>query len=359
MKLLKPATIGPFQLKNRMVMAPMTRSRATADHTPQSPMDTYYRQRAGAGLIITEGTAPSPNGVGYPRIPGIYNQEQTNAWKAVTAAVHAEGGKIFIQLMHTGRVSHPDNLPAGAQLLAPSAVALTQTEMYSDQAGGNLPIPTAREMSPAQVQEAIQEYITASENAIAAGFDGVELHAANGYLIEQFIHPGTNQRTDEYGGSMENRCRFAIEVAQRVADAIGKDKVGIRVSPYGAFNEMGAFEEVEETYRYLAEELSKIGILYIHTVDHSAMGAPAVPDSVKNAIRNAFDGAIILSGGYDKDRAEQDLAAGKGELVAFGRPFLANPDLPQRYAQDAPLNDPDFGTFYTPGEKGYTDYPNL
>jgi N-ethylmaleimide reductase len=277
----------------------------------------------------------------------------------VTAAVHGEGGKIFIQLMHTGRVSHPDNLPAGAEVLAPSSVALSQTEMYSDQAGGNLPIPTAREMSPAQVQEAIQEYITASENAIAAGFDGVELHAANGYLIEQFIHPGTNQRNDEYGGSMENRCRFAIEVAQRVADAIGKDKVGIRVSPYGAFNEMGAFEEVEETYRYLAEELSKIGILYIHTVDHSAMGAPVVPDSVKNAIRKAFDGAIILSGGYDKDRAEQDLAAGKGELVAFGRPFLANPDLPQRYAQDAPLNDPDFGTFYTPGEKGYTDYPNL
>ncbi len=350
--------LGNLELKNKVVMAPLTRSRATADHVPTDIMATYYGQRAEAGLIITEGTAPSPNGVGYPRIPGMYNQAQMEAWKPVTEAVHKGGSKIFLQIMHTGRVSHPLNMPADAQVLAPSAIAPANTKMYTDQEGEQeIPTPTA--MTTAQIQEAIGEYVQSAKYAIEAGFDGVEMHGANGYLIEQFIYPKSNERTDEYGGSVENRCRFALEATQKVAEAIGKDKVGIRLSPYGAYNDVLPYEGTDETYRYLAEELGKLGVVYVHLVDHSTMGAPEVPQQIKETVRDAFGGNIIISGGYDKEKAEKHLQEGLGHLVAFGRPFLANPDLVTRMKQDASLNDPDQSTFYTPGEKGYTDYPFL
>ena len=358
MSIFESIKIGNTELSNRIVMAPLTRSRADQDHVPTDIMATYYRQRSGAGLIITEGTSPSPNGVGYPRIPGIYNDAQIAAWKKVTEAVHAEGGKIFMQLMHTGRVSHPLNLPENAQVLAPSAIAASQTRMYTDQEGEqDLPVPT--EMTQSEIQNAISEYVSAAENAIKAGFDGVELHAANGYLMEQFISPVSNQRTDEYGGSIENRSRFVLEAAREVIAAIGKEKTGIRLSPYGVFNDMLPYEELDDTYRYLATELNKLELVYIHLVDHSPMGAPEVPASIKADIRHLYDGALILSGGYDRERAEADVQAGKADLVAFGRPFISNPDFVTRLKEGAELADPDFSTFYTPGPEGYIDYPTL
>jgi len=321
-------------------------------------MATYYKQRAGAGLIITEGTSPSPNGLGYPRIPGAYSDEQIAGWKTVTDAIHSEGSRMFLQIMHTGRVTHPENLPEGGRVLAPSVVEHT-LKMYVD-GKGELDIPAPQEMTAAEIEQTIQEYVDTATKAVHdGGFDGVELHAANGYLLEQFIHPQTNQRTDDFGGSIENRARFVLEVAKRTVAAIGADRVGIRVSPYGVFNEMPIYDDILATYEYLAKELSTIGITYIHIVDHSAMGAPEVPRSVKEAIRTHFNNTVILSGGYDQDRANQDLEANLGDLVAFGRPFLANPDLVERFKEGAELNAPDFGTFYTPGEQGYTDYPTM
>lgn len=340
-------------------MAPMTRSRATADHVPTSElMATYYRQRAGVGLLITEGTAPSANGVGYARIPGIYSDAQVEAWKAVTTAVHEEGSRIFIQLMHTGRVSHPGNMPEGATIMSASAIAPSNTQMYVDGSGMET-IPTPKEMTIEDIRSTIQEFVTAAKNAIKAGFDGVELHGANGYLLEQFINPAANQRTDDYGGSAANRSRFVLEVAQKVADAIGKDKVGIRLSPNGAFNDVAPFENQKETFDYLAEKLDDLGLVYIHLVNHGAMGAPALPDDIRDSIRKKFSGLLILSGGYNQERAEQDLTDKKGDLVAFGRPLLANPDLIERWRHGAELNPPKMDLFYTPGPEGYTDYPAL
>ncbi len=354
--LFSKTTLGPLTLQNRLVMSPLTRSRAIGN-IPNELMVEYYSQRGSAGLIITEGTSPSPNGLGYPRIPGMFSPEQVKGWKAVTDAVHARGAKIFVQLMHTGRIGHEANLPAGAQVVAPSAVAAAG-EMYTD-AKGAQPHPTPKALSEAEIKSTVGEYVHAAKSAIAAGFDGVELHGANGYLLEQFIRPNSNQRTDAYGGSIENRARFVLEVTKAVADAIGKDRVGIRLSPYGAFNDMPAYPDMEADYTYLARHLSALGILYVHLVDHSPMGAPPVPASIKETFRKEFKGALILSGGYDAVRAEKDLEAGKCDLVAFGRPFLANPDLIERWKTGAELNQPDMNTFYTPGPKGYTDYPVL
>ena len=354
--LYSPTTLGPLKLQNRMVMSPLTRSRATGN-VPNELMVEYYSQRASAGLIITEGTSPSPNGLGYPRIPGIFSAAQVKGWKAVTDAVHARGAKIFVQLMHTGRIGHPNNLPAGARVVGPSAV-VAAGEMYTD-AEGLKPHPTPKAMTEAEVKTTIGEYVHAAKNAIEAGFDGIELHGANGYLIEQFIRPNSNQRTDSYGGSIENRARFAIEVANAVTAAIGKDKVGIRLSPFGVFNDMPLYPEMESDYAYLARQLNNVGLLYIHLVDHSSIGAPQVPQSIKDTVRKEFKRGLILSGGYDAARAERDLEAGKCDLVAFGKPFLANPDLIERWKTGATLNAPDMTTFYTPGPKGYTDYPVL
>ncbi len=354
--LFAPATLGPLILTNRVVMAPMTRSRAEGN-VPNDLMAAYYGQRAGAGLIITEGVAPHPDGLGYARIPGLFNAAQVEGWRKVADAVHAKGGHIFVQLMHTGRVGHPANLPAGAGILAPSAIQ-AQGDMWTD-AEGMQPMPAPREMTAADLAEAKAAFVQAARNAREAGLDGVELHAANGYLLEQFLNPGTNRRGDGYGGSLEARSRFVVEVAEAVAQAIGADRVGVRVSPFGAFNDMPPYDEVEATYLHLAQEFSRLGLAYLHVVDHSSMGAPEVPATLKIALRKAFSGTFILSGGYDRARAEADLAADRGDLVAFGKPFISNPDLVDRLKTGAELAAPDMGTFYTPGPAGYTDYPAI
>lgn len=349
--------LGAITLKNRIIMSPMTRSRAIGN-IPNDLMARYYSDRAGAGLIITEGTSPSPDGLGYARIPGLFNKEQTNGWKKVTAAVHEKGGKIFVQLMHTGRITHPHNLPDEGIVRGASAIAAAETQMYTDQEG-MLPLPVPKEISTAEIPALIEEFVQSARYAVEAGFDGVELHGANGYLLEQFLNSASNHRTDEYGGTPARRNRFVLEVTTAVAKAIGKDKTGIRLSPFGVNGEMKADENTEQQYQQLAAGLKQIGIVYLHIVDHSSLGAPAVPQSVKDAIRQAFGASIILAGGYDASRGEAAIKEGKADLIAFGRPFLSNPDLVKRMSMGAELNQPDFSTFYTPGEKGYNDYPVL
>jgi N-ethylmaleimide reductase len=354
-KLFSTYKLGKTELQNRVVMSPMTRSRAIGN-IPNDLIAEYYGQRSGAGLIITEGTSPSPNGLGYSRIPGIFSNDQVNGWKKVTVSAHKGGAKIFVQLMHTGRIGHQLNLPAGAGVFAPSAVKAAG-QMWTDQKQMvDYPVPEA--LSAGELASTIKEFADAAKNAIAAGFDGVELHSANGYLLEQFLSPVSNRRTDFYGGKIEYRCRFVLEVAEAVANAIGKDKTGIRLSPYGVASDMPHYPGIEATYLYLAEKLNKLDILYIHLVDHSSMGAPAVPDSIKQDIRRLFKNTLILSGGYDLKRAEADLVSGAADLIAFGKPFLSNPDLVSRFKNGQALSDKlDFNTLYTPGEKGYTDYP--
>ena len=360
MKLFSPILLGVTELKNRVVMSPMTRNRAIGN-LPNELMVKYYVQRAGAGLIITEGTSPSPNGLGYARIPGIHSAEQTSAWKLVTDAVHARGGKIFIQLMHTGRVGSTLNLPPGARLLAPSAVAMNGNIWTDSQ--NEQPYSAPGEMTATDIRDTVGEYAQAARNAIAAGFDGVEVHGANGYLINQFLDPGANLRNDEFGGDPVRRNRFALDVVSAVVAAIGKERVGIRISPYGLFNDMsGTYTGIVDQYVSLAAELGKFGLCYIHLVDHSAMGAPKPEPSTVVAIcrefRRAGGGSVILSGGYDRDRAEADLKSGAADLVAYGRPFIANPDLVERLRINTPLNSADQATFYSSGSAGYTDYPD-
>jgi len=350
-------TASSLQLANRTVMSPMTRSRAVDANTPNALMAEYYGQRATAGLIVTEGTSPSPNGLGYARIPGLFNDAQVRGWKLVTDAVHAKGGKIFVQLMHTGRVSHLANLPAGAEVVGPTG-EVCPGQMWSDSQGMQ-PHSTPRAMTEADIAKAVGEYASSAKLAIEAGFDGIELHAANGYLIEQFLNGNVNTRTDGYGGSVEGRNRFALEVARATAAAIGAHRVGIRLSPYGVFNSTGAFAEADAQFLALVKELSALGLHYVHLLDHSAQGAPPVPAEAKASLRAAFKGVFILAGGFDADSAEAVLAAGQADLIAFGRPFLANPDLIARMRAHAPLNAVDMATFYTPGPKGYTDYPTL
>jgi N-ethylmaleimide reductase len=347
--------LGSLTLSNRVVMAPMTRSRAI-NNVANELIATYYAQRANAGLIITEGVSPSPNGLGYSRIPGIFNAEQVNSWKPVTQAVHDKGGKIFIQLMHTGRISHPLNLPKGAKVVAPSAVA-PQGKMWTDQEGmQDFPVPEA--LTSEEIQQTKREYVQAARNAIEAGFDGVELHGANGYLLDQFLSPFANQRTDEYGGSIENRARFVIDVVTEVVKEIGEHKTGIRFSPYGVYNDLPHYPEIDATYTYLAEKLNALNIAYIHLVDHSSEGAPEVPVTLKQELRKKFKNSIIQTGGYSLTKADEDISKGLVDLAGFGKPFISNPDLVYRLQKSLPLNIKlDASTLFTPGEKGYTDYP--
>jgi N-ethylmaleimide reductase len=336
-------------------MAPMTRSRAI-NNLANDIMAKYYGQRASAGLIITEGVSPSPNGLDYARIPGIYSAEQVNAWQQVTKTVHEKGGRIFVQLMHTGRISHADNLPIGGRVFAPSAIA-AKGKMWTDQ-NGTLDLPIPHEFTSDQLIETKQEFVKAAVNAVKAGFDGVELHAANGYLLEQFLSPHSNQRTDNYGGSVENRIRFVLEVAADVSSSIGKEKTGIRLSPYGIFNDMPHYPEIDATYILLARELNRLGVAYIHLLDHSADGAPEVPVSLKENFRDIFQNTIILTGGYTLEKAEKHLSLDLADIVAFGKPFISNPDLVNRFQKNLPLNIKlDASTLYSPGEKGFTDYP--
>jgi len=348
-------TLGNQTLSNRVVMAPMSRFRAL-NNMPNALMARYYEQRASAGLIISEGVAPSPNGLGYSRMPGIFSPEQVQAWKQVTNAVHRVAGKIFIQLMHTGRVGHVNNLPKGAHLVAPSAVPAAGN-IWTD-LEGKKPYSTPQEMDAEELELTKLEFVQAARNAMEAGFDGVELHGANGYLLEQFLSPNTNQRRDNYGGSIENRSRFVLEVVREVAEAIGKDKVGIRFSPYGTNANMSAYSEIDETYGYLAQQLNQIGISYIHLVDNSNTNVPLIPAQLKQTIRHVFGNTLILAGGYDRYRAEEELVMGKANLIAFGRSFINNPDLVERITYNLPLNPIfDASTFYSAGEKGYTNYP--
>jgi len=353
--LFEPCDLGTIRLANRIVMAPMTRSRATHNNAPDALIAKYYAQRATAGLIVTEGTSTSPNGLGYARIPGLYNEEQVSGWRLVTDAVHKAGGKIFVQFMHTGRVSHQDNLPAGAHVVGPSP-EVCPGEMWTDKSGLQAhTAPTV--MTDADIAQAVAEYATAATLAIKAGFDGIELHAANGYLMEQFLNANVNKRTDAYGVDAAARNRFTLEVAAACVKAIGAEKVGIRISPYGVFNGTGAFEGVEEQFLTLTTALSNLGLVYLHLVDHSAMGAPPVPAEFKRKLRAAFAQTFIAVGGFDAQSADKVLQAKEADLIAFGRPFISNPDLVARMKVGAALNAPDMGTFYTPGEKGYTDYP--
>lgn len=340
-------------MSNRAVMAPMTRSRALGG-VPNALMAAYYAQRSEAGLIVTEGTSPSPHGLGYPRIPGIFTAEQVDGWRLVTQSVHEAGSRIFLQLMDTGRVAHPGNLPEGADVRAPSAVPLERARIWVD-GQGKLELPAPRAMSGGEVREAIDAYARAAGNALQAGFDGVELHGANGYLIEQFLNPHTNRRTDAWGGSVDGRLAFVTHVAAAVAGAAGPDRVGLRLSPFGTFNEMPHHPEIEETYVELARRMADLRLGYLHVVRPPAGGDPGIP----RRIADAFGGTIILAGGFDLAAAEEAIGSGEADLIAFGRPFLANPDLVSRFALAAELNEPDPPTMYASGPEGYVDYPRL
>ncbi len=356
-KLFSSIKVGDLELKNRIVMAPMTRCRAI-NNVPNDIMANYYQQRSSAGLIITEVTSPSPNGLGYARIPGIFTEEQIKAWKKVTSAVHESGGKIIIQLMHTGRISHILNMAHDAQIIAPSAIKAAG-QMWTDTKGlQDYPVP--QEMTSEDIILTKTEYVTAAKNAIKAGFDGVELHGANGYLLEEFLSPISNKRTDKYDGNIENRCRFVIEVAREVANEIGKGKTGIRLSPYGIAGDMPNYHEIDATYDYLTKELNKLDIAYIHLVDHSSMGAPVVPLEILKLIRKNFKNTLIICGGYDKESAENELETGMFELIGFGRPFINNPDLVERFKYNQELSQNlKTDLFYSAGEAGYTDYPSF
>lgn len=352
--LFSPYTLGNLRLKNRVVMAPMTRSRAIGN-VPADISALYYGERAGAGLIVTEGTSPSPNGLGYTRIPGLFNSEQVKGWRKVTDSVHQSGGLIFVQIMHTGRISHDLNLPEGATVLAPSSVK-PAGKMFTD-VSGLVEFPVPKEMTADDIAVTLDEFAFSAKMAIEAGFDGVELHGANGYLIEQFLSPVSNRRSDDYGGSIEKRCRFVLEIVEKVGLEIGKDRLGIRLSPYGVASDMSHYPEIDEEYTFLAEKLNYANIAYVHLVDHSNMGAPEVPVSIKRMFREKFKNTLILSGGYTKEKATQDITNGHADLVAFAKPFINNPDLVERFRNNWPLDSNlDTSTLYTPGAKGYIDY---
>ncbi len=355
MKTFEPFDLGTIKLKNRIVMAPLTRSRAI-DNIPNELMKIYYGQRAGAGLIITEGTSPSINGIGYPRIPGAYSEAQIQGWKTIAEEVHTKNGKIFVQLMHTGRVTASLNLPEGGVPMAPSAVQLGG-EMYTDSKGMQ-PHDTPKEMSLVDINTAQEEYVFSGKKLIEAGIDGVELHSANGYLLDQFLNPKTNLRNDEYGGDYKNRVRFVIETTKKVTEAIGGDKVGIRFSPYGVFNDLlGEFDDIESMYSYLASELAKLNLAYIHIVDQRvAMGAPEFATDIKKTIKDNFKGVIIVGGDVHIAKQAEDHINEGYDLVYVGRPFISNPNLVEKLQTNKALTPPDFDTFYTPGGDGYIDY---
>lgn len=348
--LFSPIELGPNRLANRMVMAPMTRSRSP-DTVPTEQMAEYYAQRASAGLIITEASQISPQGVGYPATPGIHNTAQVAGWRWVTDAVHAKGGKIFIQLWHVGRISHPSIQLGGELPVAPSAVRPAGQVHTSD---GMTDFVTPRALESDEIPGVVKQYADAAANARDAGFDGVELHAANGYLIDQFLRSGTNQRSDGYGGSVANRLRFLVEVTEAVAQVLGSDQVGVRLSPASGFNDMRDDDPVE-TFAGAARELSRLAIAYLHIVE--LLGA--AEDFDFHALRKHFTGPYMANGGYDLAKGNQAIVTGYADLVSFGVPFLANPDLPRRFRLGAPLNEPDIESFYGGGEHGYLDYPFL
>jgi N-ethylmaleimide reductase len=354
--LFSPYLLGNLELSNRLVMAPMTRSRAVDGNVPNSLAATYYAQRASAGLIITEASQVSPQGIGYIRTPGIHSDAQVAGWKTITDAVHRAGGKIFSQLWHVGRVSHPD-FHNGALPVAPSALPV-EGEAFTMR--GPVKLVTPRALETDELPGIVAQFRHAAENAKAAGFDGVELHGANGYLLDQFLRDGSNRRTDAYGGSIENRARLPLEVTDAVIGVWGPQRVGYKLSPYFSGYSMSDSNPTE-TFSFIAAELSKRGLLYLHVSEAVAgpMAAPAGTARATPALRDAFEGSLIVNGGYDARSGHAAVARDEADLVAFGVPFLANPDLPARYRTNAGLNAPDQATFYAGEEKGYVDYPAL
>jgi N-ethylmaleimide reductase len=348
--------MGDLTLPNRIVMAPMTRSRAGDADVPVSLMVTYYVQRASAGIIITEGSQVSPQGVGFMHTPGIYSTAQIAGWKNVTDAVHQASGRIFIQLWHVGRVSHPDLL-GGALPVAPSALPV---EGFVHTPDGKKPIPVSRALKTDEVPDIVRQFRQAAENARTAGFDGVEIHGANGYLLDQFLRNGSNKRTDKYGGSLENRARLPLEVTKAVIKVWGGDRVGYRISPHNIAHSMSDADP-QETFSYFTRELNKTGLGYLHLIEPIGGRSGFVQHEARLGLtlRRIFERTFILNGGYGLQSGNEAIASGEADLISLGVPFLANPDLPERLRQNAPLNEPDVATFYVGGAKGYTDYPVL
>jgi N-ethylmaleimide reductase len=354
--LFSPLKVGPYLLPNRLVMAPMGRNRAGAGNVPGPLNATYYRQRASAGLIIAEATQVSPQGMGYTATPGIHSPEQVAGWRLVTDAVHDRGGRIFLQLWHVGRISHPSVQPEGALPVAPSAIAAEgEAQTYE----GPQPFVTPRALETHEIPGIVEQFRQGAENALAAGFDGVEIQGAYGYLLDQFLRDGTNRRTDQYGGSVENRARLHLEVTEAVVSVWGADRVGIRLSPSGTFNSMHD-SNPKATFGYLIQALNRFGLAYLHLIEPSEgdLRHGGTPIST-SYFRPIFQGNLMVNGGYSQEKAEAAIASGNADLVSFGTLFIANPDLPERFKLNAPLNPPDPSTFYGGDEKGYTDYPAL
>lgn len=358
--LFTPVKVGALELPHRVAMAPLTRSRAAQPGDVPTAMNArYYRQRAGAALILTEATQVSPQGKGYAFTPGIHSEAQVEGWRKVTDAVHGAGGRILLQLWHVGRISRPELQPGGNPPVAPSAIRpRAQTFISAD--SGMVDALEPRALDTREVPAVVAQFRQAAGNARRAGFDGVEIHAANGYLIDQFLRSGSNRRTDRYGGSLTNRLRFPLEVVEAVVDVWGADRTGIRVSPMGSFNDMRD-EDPVATYGALARELATTGIAFIEVVEDSFQGnhVSGRPEAVIDAIQSGFSGSYIANGAYTPTAARWRIGAGRCELVTFGRPYIANPDLPERIRRDAALNDWDPNTFYGGDERGYTDYPSL
>ncbi len=354
-KLLSPAKLGPYALDNRVVMAPLTRSRASAGGVPRAMNVEYYAQRATAGLIISEATQISPEGVGYPGTPGIHSDEQIRGWRRVTDAVHAAGGRIILQLWHVGRISHPSLQPGGALPVAPSAIRPNGDAFTAD---GLQPFVTPRALETFEIPGIVDDFRQAAENAKQAGFDGVEVHAANGYLLDQFLRDGSNHRTDVYGGPIENRARLLLDVIDAVTTVWNADQIGVRLSPINSFNDI-TDSDPDATFGYVARQLNGYGLAYLHVVETDMTGVASAQTFDKRKLRNAFRGTYIANGGYDKARATEAIANGHADFVAFGIPFIANPDLVERFALNARLTEPDQATFYGGDERGYIDYPFL
>ena len=346
--LFDPLRVGNLELDNRMVMAPLTRSRADDDGVQPEFVATYYGQRASAGLIISEATNISPMAKGYVRTPGIYTRAQIESWRAVTQSVHARGGKIFMQVFHTGRIALPDFLPGNTQPVAPSAVRANGRN-YTDE--GLKEFVTPREITRDEIAQTINDFATAAANAITAGFDGVELHSASGYLVQQFLTTNVNLRTDEYGGSIENRTRFLFAVLDAMASEIGAQRLGVKFSPQLVFNDLEELD-ADEVYPYIMERLGDRKLAYVHVADVASAGWHA-------KLRPHYNGVYFANGGFTRESGTELLGQGGADAIVFGTKFLANPDLPERFRRGAPLNEADRATFYTPGQRGYTDYPTL
>lgn len=356
MDIFSPYTLGPLQLRNRAVMAPLTRSRAEAGNLPSNLAAEYYSQRAGAGLIVTEATQAGPGGQGYIATPGIHSPEQLAAWRKVTDAVHQQNGRIFVQLWHVGRISHPV-FRNGEPPVAPSAIPPRGVQTFT--ANGLEDIPTPRALEKHEIAAIVEEFRIAAANARDAGFDGVEVHGANGYLLDQFLEDGTNQRTDEYGGSVENRARLLFDVIDAVCQAWDSERVGVRLSPGGTFNDMCDCHPAQ-TFGYVAKRMATLDLAYLHLIEPAAVqGEHPMPNLSASYFRTLYPGTLIVAGGYTLERADEVLQEGLADLVAFGQPFLANPDLVERFRRGAPLNKPNPATYYGGGASGYTDYPTL